>query len=304
VKFRKLNDTTKKVAFTLELSKRLLYDQVTKRIADKLSTDQNKIRLTGHNHFFDSAKNTPFKRQERMTLLDMLSTYYQPLSDTLFFEALDVPVSELENKRQIKLAWHNSKTELVENIALLLPRDARVSDVFTQVRAHPAVKLDQENGSGQLRLAEVWTSKFHKIYNEDDSVILFNEYAKLRAEEISRDEVPIPPNSKRIHVVHFVREMSGIQTHSHPFYLVIAKDDTVEQVRVKIAKKLGVPEETVLKWKAAIVTFGQTKYLSETDVVCKHDFSTNDYFGLEHPDTTPRAINHRHYGGPPIIITG
>ncbi len=65
----------------------------------------------------------------------MLSTYYQPTTDTLFYESLDVPVAELENKKALKITWHGFKPDAVEQISLLLPRDANVGDVSQQVSA-------------------------------------------------------------------------------------------------------------------------------------------------------------------------
>jgi len=298
VKLRRL-DQPKKVAFTLELSKKMLYDQVTKRLADKLGTDPSKIRLTGHNSYYDQPKPTPIKRQERMTLNDMLSTYYQPNTDTLFFEALDVPVSELENKRALKVGWHNTKTELVDTLSILLPRESHVSDVLQQIRG--MVKLDPENGTGQIRLMEVWTSKIHKIHAEDDSILTFNDYAKLRAEEVLREESPMQSGDRRVNVAHFHREFNGVQPHSSPFFLVVARDETLEQVKPRIAKRLGLTDDVVSKWKFAIVSFGHPKYLADGDIIAKHDFTTSEYLGLEHPDTTPRT-QQRQYVEKPIKI--
>ena len=91
----------------------------------------------------------------------MLSTYYQPTTDTLFFESLDVPVAELENKKALKVSWHAYKPDVTEALSLLLPRDAFVSDVLQMAKG--MVKLDPEHGSGKLRLMEVWTNKIHKV---------------------------------------------------------------------------------------------------------------------------------------------
>jgi ubiquitin carboxyl-terminal hydrolase 7 len=298
VKLRRL-DQPKKVVFTLELSKRMLYDQVTKRLADKLGTDPAKIRLTGHNSYYDQPKPTPIKRQERMTLNDLLSTYYQPNTDTLFYEALEVPVSELENKRALKVAWHNTKTELVETLSLLLPRDSNVGDVLNQIKG--MVKLDPENGTGQLRLMEVWTNKIHKVHSEEDNILAFNDYAKLRAEEILKEETSISTGDKRVSVAHYHREYNGVNPHSAPFFLVVGRDETLEQIKPRITKRLGLTDDAISKWKFAIVSFGHPKYLADGDIIAKHDFTSSEYFGLEHPDTTPRT-QQRHHVEKPIKI--
>eukprot|EP00026_Physarum_polycephalum_P001323 Phypoly_transcript_01324.p1 GENE.Phypoly_transcript_01324~~Phypoly_transcript_01324.p1 ORF type:complete len:1117 (+),score=280.10 Phypoly_transcript_01324:120-3353(+) len=290
VKFRRL-DQPRKDAFTLELSKKMLYDQVTAKLAAKLGTDASKIRLTGHNSFYDTAKTTPLKRQERMTLTDMLSTYYQPTTDTLFFESLDVPVAELENKKALKVSWHAYKPDVNEPLSLLLPRDAFVSDVLQMAKG--MVKLDPEHGSGKLRLMEVWTNKIHKVLQDDEPISSLNDYARLRIEEIPKEELQMDDTQKRIHVVHFHKDYGIVQPHSSPFYQVVQRDETVAKFKHRIATRLGLPDEEVAKWRFAIVSFGKPEYLQENDLVGKHEYSNTDYLGLEHQDTSTARSMHR-----------
>jgi len=57
------------------------------------------------------------------------------------------------------------------------------------------------------------------------------------------------------------------------------------------------------KWRFAIVSFGRPDYLNDQDVVGKHEFSSTDYFGLEHPDTSQKQ-SRPHHVEKPIIIHG
>jgi len=87
------------------------YDEVAKTLAEKLSTeadkvDPNNIRFTGHMSYYDQPRTIPMKKSEAPTLKDMLSTYYQTtVSDILYFEVLDIPVSALETNQLAKICW-------------------------------------------------------------------------------------------------------------------------------------------------------------------------------------------------------
>eukprot|EP01113_Clastostelium_recurvatum_P049984 TRINITY_DN935_c0_g1_i1.p1 TRINITY_DN935_c0_g1~~TRINITY_DN935_c0_g1_i1.p1 ORF type:complete len:1154 (-),score=430.34 TRINITY_DN935_c0_g1_i1:57-3518(-) len=314
VKFRRL-DKPKVNVFSLELSKKMLYDQVVKKVADKLATDPAKIRLTGHNGFYDQPKPSAIKRNERMTLSDMLALYYQPasgntISDTLFFEALELPVAEYENKKVLKITWHNLKTEAVDNLQLLVPKDATVGFIMTELQKLPSVKLEGgPAGSGRIRLAEVWNAKFNKILREDESVSLLSDFSRLHAEEIPLEEYDLAPEDythRLVQVSHYNKETyisQSIHNHGHPFFMVIAKSETMKQVKERILKRLGLTEEETAKWKYALVTFGRPDYLQDDDVVLSRDWTGSDYLGLEHPDMAARA-HYRHIPEKPIKIYG
>lgn len=64
----------------------------------------------------------------------------------------------------------------------------------------------------------------------------------------------------------------------------------------------GVSEEEINKWRFAIVSFGRPEYLTDTDLLGKHEYTNTDYLGLEHPDTVTRV--HRHVAEKPIKIFG
>jgi len=325
VKFRRL-DKPKIQTFTLELSKRMLYDQVTKKIAERIGTDPNKIRLTGHNGYYDQPKPTPIKRTERMTLQDMLTVYYQPpsnnnLSDTLFFEALELPVSEYENKKVLKITWHNLKTEAVETHQLLVPKDATIGFIVEELKRNPTVKVEGPTpsgeeggrpcvpGSGHIRLMEIWNSKIHKILRDDEPVSMINDFAKLHAEEVPLEEFNYTleeSNQKILQVSHFNRDAyigHSIHNHGHPFFVVVRKGDPLRIVREKVLKRLGMTEEDTAKWKWAMVSFGRPEYLQDDDIVLNRDWIGNDYLGLEHADTTAKSY-YRHIPEKPIKIYG
>ncbi len=66
--------------------------------------DPMKIRF----HKYDPMSGTPsvaLRRVQSMTLRDMLTVGHQHLSEVLFYEKLDFTISELENKKALRIIW-------------------------------------------------------------------------------------------------------------------------------------------------------------------------------------------------------
>ncbi|KAJ6330620.1 hypothetical protein OIU76_009255 [Salix suchowensis] len=103
-----------------------------------------------------------------------------------------------------------------------------------------------------------------------------------------------------------------VQNFGEPFFLVIHEGETLAQVKLRIQKKLQVPDEEFAKWKSAFLSLGRPEYLQDSDVVFTR-FQRRDvygaweqYLGLEHPDNTPKrsyAVNqNRHTFEKPVKI--
>ncbi|KAK9128012.1 hypothetical protein Syun_016809 [Stephania yunnanensis] len=102
----------------------------------------------------------------------------------------------------------------------------------------------------ELRLLEVF---YHKIY------------------KIPEEEKNLGPHDRLIHVYHFTKDPSQNQTQvqnfGEPFFLIIHEGETLAEVKVRIQKKLQVPEEEFSKWKFAFLSLGRPEYLQDSDIV-------------------------------------
>ncbi|GMP98432.1 hypothetical protein CsSME_00046321 [Camellia sinensis var. sinensis] len=85
-----------------------------------------------------------------------------------------------------------------------------------------------------------------------------------------------------------------VQNFGEPFFLVVHEGETLAEVKVRVQKKLQVPDEEFCKWKFAFLSMGRPEYLQDTDVVTNR-FQRRDvygaweqYLGLEHSDTAPK----------------
>ncbi|CAN1747843.1 Ubiquitin C-terminal hydrolase 12 [Linum perenne] len=312
VRFRSL-EKPKEDEFSLELSKLHTYDDVVERVAGHLSLDDpSKIRLTSHNCYSQQPKPQPIKYRGLDHLSDML-VHYNQTSDILYYEVLDIPLPELQGLKTLKVAFHHASKEEVVIHTIRLPKQSTVGDVINDLKT----KVELSHPSAELRLLEVFYHKIYKIFPPNEKIENINDqYWTLRAEEVPEEEKQIGPQDRLIHVYHFMKDTTQnqvqIQNFGEPFFLVIREGETLAEVKVRIQKKLQVPDEDFSKWKFAFLSLGRPEYLQDSDVVSTR-FHRRDvygaweqYLGLEHADSAPKrsyaANQNRHTYEKPVKI--
>ncbi|KAI7751492.1 hypothetical protein M8C21_022566, partial [Ambrosia artemisiifolia] len=311
VRFRSL-EKPKEDEFSLELSKLHNYDDVVERVASHLNLDDpSKIRLTSHNCYSQQPKPQPIKYRGVEHLSDILAHYNQT-SDILYYEVLDIPLPELQGLKTLKVAFHHATKDEVVIHTIRLPKQSTVGDVINDLKT----KVELSHKDAELRLLEVFYHKIYKIFPLNEKIENINDqYWTLRAEEIPEEEKDLGPQDRLIHVYHFTKDTSQnqqVQNFGEPFFLVIREGETLAEVKVRIQKKLQVPDEEFSKWKFAFLSLGRPTYLQDSDVVSTR-FQRRDvygaweqYLGLEHSDTTSKrsyaANQNRHTFEKPVRI--
>ncbi|WRX12507.1 Peptidase C19 [Theobroma cacao] len=311
VRFRSL-EKPKEDEFTLELSKLHNYDDVVERVSQHLGLDDpSKIRLTSHNCYSQQPKPQPIKYRGVEHLLDML-VHYNQTSDILYYEVLDIPLPELQGLKTLKVAFHHATKDEVVIHTIRLPKQSTVGDVLDDLKT----KVELSHPNAELRLLEVFYHKIYKIFPLSDKIENINDqYWTLRAEEIPEEEKNLGPHDRLIHVYHFMKDTAQnqqVQNFGEPFFLVIHEDETLAEVKVRIQKKLQVPDEEFTKWRFAFLSLGRPEYLQDSDVVSTR-FQRRDvygaweqYLGLEHSDNAPKrsytANQNRHTFEKPVKI--
>ncbi|KAG5549832.1 hypothetical protein RHGRI_014966 [Rhododendron griersonianum] len=294
VRFRSL-EKPKEDEFCLELSKLHNYDNVVEKVARHLGLDDpSKIRLTAHNCYSQQPKPQPIKYRGVEHLSDML-VHYNQTSDVLYYEVLDIPLPELQGLKTLKVAFHHSTKDEVVIHTIRLPKQSTVGDVIYDLKT----KVELSHPNAELRLLEVFYHKIYKIFPLNEKIENINDqYWTLRAEEIPEEEKNLGPHDRLIHVYHFMKDAAQnqvqVQNFGEPFFLVIREGETLAEVKVRIQKKLQVPDEEFSKWKFAFLSLGRPDYLQDSDIVSGR-FQRRDvygaweqYLGLEHSDNTPK----------------
>nr|XP_007146035.1 hypothetical protein PHAVU_006G007100g [Phaseolus vulgaris]ESW18029.1 hypothetical protein PHAVU_006G007100g [Phaseolus vulgaris] len=312
VHFRSL-ERPKEDDFFLEMSRLFTYDDVVERVAQQLGLDDpSKIRLTPHNCYSQQPKPQPIKYRGVEHLSDML-VHYNQTSDILYYEVLDIPLPELQGLKTLKVAFHHAIKDEVVIHTIRLPKQSTVGDVLDDLKT----KVELSDPKAELRLLEVFYHKIYKVFPPNEKIENINDqYWTLRAEEIPDEEKSLGPHDRLIHVYHFNKDTAQnqmqIQNFGEPFFLVIHEGETLSEIKVRIQKKLQVPDDEFGKWKFAFLSLGRPEYLQDSDIVSSR-FQRRDvygaweqYLGLEHTDNAPKrsyAVNqNRHTFEKPVKI--
>ncbi|WCJ33065.1 Ubiquitin C-terminal hydrolase 13 [Euphorbia peplus] len=295
VHFRSL-EKPKDDDFCLELLKLHSYDEVVERVAQQIGLDDpSKIRLTSHNCYSQQPLPYPVKYQGVESLSDML-LYYEQTSDILYYEVMEIPLPELRGltSKKLKIAFHHDINDEAVIHHIRLPKQSNVGNVINELKT----KVNLSHPNAELRLLEVFYHKIYKIFPPNEKIENINDkYWTLRAEEILEEEKNLGPHDRMIHVYHFTKDgaqnLMQVQNFGEPFFLVIHEGETLAEVKVRIQKKLQVPDAEFAKWKFAFISLGRPEYLMDTDIVLTRFQRRNvygaweEYLGLEHSNNTP-----------------
>ncbi|CAL1543671.1 unnamed protein product [Lymnaea stagnalis] len=214
-------------------------------------------------------------------------------------------ISELENKKQFKVLWLNSKMKDERELVLYPNKNGKVQDLLEEAKKQ--VELS-ENGSGKLRLLEIISYKILAVQKEDLALdhLVIGGTKTYRIEEIPAEEVNMGAEELLIPVAHFQKEM--YQTFGIPFLLKIKDNEPFSAVKDRIQKKLDIPDKEFEKYKFAIIVMGRLEYVSEDSADVRvdlkkflpHAISTGmgmqarPWLGLDHVNKTPKRARYNY----------
>ncbi|CAG9464341.1 unnamed protein product [Pedinophyceae sp. YPF-701] len=251
-------------------------------------------------------------------------TIWEP--DFVFYEALDIPLAQLEAMSEVTVCWHDGRGEYVEEFTVRRMKDDTVNEVLEEVRERAANGRGKRRPEGPLRLLEVASSRVHKVLRRDVKVeSLPNDRSlELRAEECPQGEDPealvgsegddaaaAGEERKLVCVAHCQRErvtqesQGVLRSWGEPLLLVLEATDRPEDVRRKVAERTG--DAGVLKDAEGspnavhINVSGRYTALAEDQAVLEALGSTGNPFEyisshvcVEHPDTRPPSKRREH----------
>lgn len=261
--------------FTMELSLKMNYDQMAHAVAQRLNTDPNLLQ------FFKAQKDGPGNAMRctyEGTLKDLLVVVKARQPKKLYYQQLNIKVSELENKRQFKCMWVNSKIKEEKELVLYPSKNGTVADLLEEAKKQ--VEL-AENGSGRLRLLEIISYKVFAVQREDFPLDNLNNPAgtkSLRIEEIPRDELEMSDDELLIPVAHYHKEV--FSTFGIPFLLKLKHKEPFCKVKERIQRKLEIPEKEFERYKFTIVIMGRPQVIGEDS-----DYHVNLPDFLPHPQS-------------------
>ena len=203
--------------FDLTLSRKTMYDQFATKVAEKLKADPTHIRFLSV-HCTTGKPKQVIKRNPNQNVYQILNPQFSSYSlsqrnDALYFEVMDMSLSELESKKAIKVTWvgeNLSKDELHE---LLVPKNGNIQDILIELKRKAELE-DETIASTRLYLTQ--GNKISKELGNEYPVSSIIDYCPMVAQQIPKEELGKPSGDDRaVYAFHFEKEVS--KTHGIPF---------------------------------------------------------------------------------------
>lgn len=208
--------------FTLTLSRKMTYDQFSKKVAEHLNVEPTHIRFAPVVQ--STAKPKAFlKRNPATTLASVLSGQYGSYGgynairpDALYYEVLDMSLSDFESKKSFRVTLLPEGISKEETVEVLVARTGTVSELLSalQVKA----KLDDETMK-VIRLYEALNGKFSKELRPEDQINTVTDYGSIFAERIPAEELNMEADDRLISAFNFEKEPT--RPHGAPFKFVV-----------------------------------------------------------------------------------
>lgn len=161
----------------------MLYDVVATKVGEKLNASPQNIRFTAPG--VSGTPKTVIRHLPNSTLMEMIqpSMYNGVNVPTLFYEVLDIPLSELETKKQVKITVLTPTLLEEKMYDMVLPKDNKISDLLQELESK-GVKFESDSGTRLPRIFEAVQNKFIRELdmNETLSALTDSAYCTLYAE--------------------------------------------------------------------------------------------------------------------------
>jgi len=248
--------------FCLELSQRMNYDQLAKKVAAHLDTDPYLLQFFKSQSYRDGPGH-PLRCNYEGTLKDLLVFFRPKQVKRIYYQRLAIPINELENKRQFKVGWLGAR-EGEKELVLYPNRNATVADLYQEAKASGQLDLE-EGGTGNLRMVEIISNKIFGISRCEQTLesLQVGGTKNYRLEEVPRDQEEIGEGDMLVPVAHFSKEV--FSTFGTPFLVLLKQGDTVGLVKSRIQSRLGLADKEWDKYRLAFVIQGKPCYIDEED---------------------------------------
>jgi len=289
--------------FELELSKRMNYNMLAQKVAEFLGpdVDPTHLRFSPVNASTGRPK-VPLRHTTSYNLGTLLSPGYNTYgaslnqrSDALYYEVLEVSMSELETRKNIKVTWLPEGLAKEENYEILVPKNGTVADIIKGLQRKAGPGSISDATAERVRVYETHACKIFRDCPLNWPVANLNEFVQLYAEptpegelkgEIDEDNEAIMP------AFHFDKEVN--KTHGIPFIFLMKKGEAFKDTKDRISKRTGIKGKALERIKFAAIprsSYGKAEYLSDDDILWDKLPVNESALGLDHLSKNRNAWN-------------
>lgn len=255
-------------SFRLAISKKDTYEALSIKVANHLSSvaslpvDPTHLRFTTVNSQSGKPR-TVLKRQSGTTMANILLgtggyggySYQNQSPDHLYYEVLEMSLTDLEQRKNMRITWLTEGITKEEPYDLLIHKQAQFTEVLSSLQKRAALT---EEILDHIRFFEVHTNKVYKIIPTSQPVTSWNEFLSVFAERIPAEEKELDQErgDRLIYCFHFEREPS--KSFGVPFIFMLKDGEVFKDTKERISKRTGIKGKAFEKIRFAVVKGGQT----------------------------------------------
>lgn len=169
------------------------------------------------------------KRTPNQLLSQILQpSYHNYISTTgLYYEVLELSLSELETKKSLKVTWLPEGISVSETFDLLVSKNGQISDLKEVLQKR--LEIDDEAIRG-IRIFEAQAGKLLKVLTNDYGVMGIADYVETFAEKIPEDELNLDEGDRFVNAFHFQKEPGKVHARGIPFRFVVKSVSSTDKV--------------------------------------------------------------------------
>ncbi|GAB7360635.1 hypothetical protein MBLNU230_g0515t1 [Neophaeotheca triangularis] len=283
--------------FTLALSKKDSYDALCIRAAEHMTQlsgnpiDPSHLRFSTV-HPQSGKPRAIVKRAANVNMASILlssggySGYnYTPTQapDQLYYEVLEMSLTDLEQRKNVKVTWLSDGITKEEPYDVLVPKQSQFHEVLAALAKKASLP---EETLDQVRFYEVHGNKIYKTLPLTHAVIALNEFMTIYAEKIPDEEKDMDKENgdRLVYCMHFEKEPS--KSHGVPFVFLVKAGEKFKDTKERLSKRTGLRGKQFEKIRFAIVKGGQNysrpSWVEDNDEILADRMGPDDHFGLEH----------------------
>ncbi|KKK13712.1 ubiquitin hydrolase [Aspergillus rambellii] len=274
--------------FTLTLSRKMTYDQFSKKVGEHLNVDFTHLRFAPV--IASTGKPKPFikrsSNQNAQTLQAILSGQVTGYGlsvhrqDALYYEVLETSLSDYESKICLSVTWLSEGITKEQVVEVLVPRDGTISDLLAGLQKK--ANLDDDT-IRNTRVYETHGGKIYRDFQPDSKIAGINEFVTLYAEKIPEEEVSMGNGDRTINAYNFDKEVN--RPHGVPFKFVMKSGEIFKETKERLSKRTGLKGKRFEKIKFAVVPrslYSNPRYLEDDDILSDIIGDSDDLLGLDH----------------------
>lgn len=289
--------------FEVFLSRKDSYDTLAAKTAQHLSTisktevDPTHLRFTTVNAQSGKPRG-PVKRTPTTTVHTILAGvgaggygngygYSNQSPDTLYYEVLEMSLSDLEQRKTVKVTWLPEGVTKEETYDCLVPKVGLFEDVLPVLQRK--AKLPDEIIE-QIRFYEAHSGKVYKNLGLETPVSTLNEFMQVYAERLPEEEREAEKDTlSLIGCFHYDKEPA--KPHGVPFIFNVKDGEIFKETKERLSKRTGIKGKQFEKIKFAVIpsgSYSRPRPIEDDDILSEM-FGDGDQLGLDHVNKARNA---------------